>query len=31
MKRAGELRQQAERYRRLKKQIGDAAAVKAWP
>jgi hypothetical protein len=29
MKRAGELRQQAERYRRLKKQIGDAAAVKA--
>jgi hypothetical protein len=29
MKRAGELRQQAERYRRLKRQIGDVAAVKA--
>jgi hypothetical protein len=29
MKRAGELRQQAERYKRLKRQIGDAAALKA--
>lgn len=29
MKRAGELRQQAERYRRLKKQISDPAAVQA--
>jgi hypothetical protein len=29
MKRARELRQQAERYLRLKKQIDDAAAVKA--
>jgi hypothetical protein len=29
MKRAGELRQRAERYRRLKRQIGDPAAVQA--
>jgi hypothetical protein len=29
MKRAGELRQQAERYRRLKNQISDPAAVRA--
>jgi Protein of unknown function (DUF2934) len=29
MKRSGELRQQAERYRRLKRQISDPAAVKA--
>jgi hypothetical protein len=29
MKRAGELRQQAERYRRLKRQISDPAAVQA--
>jgi hypothetical protein len=29
MKRAGELRQQAERYKRLKRQIGDPAALKA--
>jgi transcription initiation factor TFIIIB Brf1 subunit/transcription initiation factor TFIIB len=29
MKRAGELRQQAERYRRLKRQITDPAAVRA--
>lgn len=29
MKRAGELRQQAERYRRLKRQIGDPAAMQA--
>jgi hypothetical protein len=29
MKRAGELRQRAERYRRLKMQIGDPAAVQA--
>jgi hypothetical protein len=29
MKRAGELRQQAECYRQLKRQIGDPAAVRA--
>ena len=29
MKRAGELRQQAERYRRLKRQVTDPAAVRA--
>jgi hypothetical protein len=29
MKRAGELRQQAERYRQLRKQISDPAAVQA--
>jgi hypothetical protein len=29
MKRAGELRQQAERYRRLMRQIGDPRAVQA--
>jgi hypothetical protein len=29
MKRAGELRRQAERYRRLELQIGDPAAVRA--
>ena len=29
MKRADELRQQAERYRRLKRQISDPAAVQA--
>ena len=29
MKRVGELRQQAERYRRLKTQVSDAAAAKA--
>jgi hypothetical protein len=29
MKKAGELRQQAERYRRLKRQISDPAAVRA--
>jgi hypothetical protein len=29
MKRAGELRQRAERYRRLKRQISDPAAVQA--
>jgi hypothetical protein len=29
MKSAGELRQQAERYRRLKKEISDPAAVRA--
>jgi hypothetical protein len=29
MKRAGELRQRAERHRRLKLQIGDPAAVQA--
>jgi Protein of unknown function (DUF2934) len=29
MKRAGELRQQAERYRRLKQQISDPAAMQA--
>jgi hypothetical protein len=29
MKRAGELRQQAERYRRMKNQISDPAAVQA--
>ena len=29
MKRAGELRQQAERHRRLKRQVSDPAAVKA--
>lgn len=29
MKRAGELRRQAERYRQLRRQIGDPAAVQA--